>query len=540
MKRILIGLGALVILVVVAALIAVGPWFINLREASLDSGTQHLLEWGERETIETDLGAVTGLSNGQVHAFLGLPYAEPPVRERRFAPPVPVSSWQQEFSATTFPNICLQDDPGRLFGANPTNVPSEDCLYLNVFTPSIIGSSRPVLFWIHGGSFTGGSANEYDGSVLALQGDVVVVAINYRLGITGFLDLSMVDDAYEGSASNGIRDQIEALRWVNKHIESFGGDPGNVTIFGESAGGGSVLSILASPSADGLYHKAIAHSGASPNQSPPNHIQSLTTYLEVEPEDLPSALRRLSAEQLLAVQLSIDWGGGGNIDGIVVTRSSDQAILDRGANGVPLVAGYTRDEGTLFSFVIPWFFYGNVTEGVAGGIAGPENAAGYLARLSKAYPDDSGKERLERVFQDLLSRGMMNSAARASAAGPGGWLYRFDMPLQKIPELGATHGAEIAFTFNNFAGDAPETAFLYDKHDPSVRTLARNWSQTVLQFAKTGYPNGSGLPYWPRYTVETRETLILDSNPRVESFLNVAERERWGDMETASSDFYLP
>lgn len=527
-----------VILVIVAGLIAVGPWYINLREASLDSSTQYLLEWGETGPIQTDLGSVMGLSNGPVHAFLGLPYAEPPVGKRRFVPPVPISPWQQRFSATAFPNICLQDDPGRLFGANPMNVTSEDCLYLNVFTPSVDGPRRPVLFWIHGGSFTGGSGNEYDGSVLALQGDVVVVTINYRLGITGFLDLSMFGDTYEGSASNGIRDQIEALRWVNQHIASFGGDPGNVTIFGESAGGGSVLSIMASPSADGLYHKAIAHSGASPNQPPPNHIQSLTTHLEVGPDDLPETLRDLSTDELLAVQQSINWAGGGNVDGIVVTRSSERAILHRGANGVPLIAGYNRDEGTLFSFVIPWFLYGGVTESVAGGIAGPESAEEYLTRLSEAFPDDSSKRRLERVFQELLSRGMINSAARASAAGPGGWLYRFDMPLQKIPKLGATHGAEIAFTFNNFAGDAPETAFFYDKHDPSVRELALNWSQTILQFAKTGDPNGSGLPYWPRYTVETRETLILDSDPRVKTFLNVAERERWGDTETVSSEFY--
>jgi para-nitrobenzyl esterase len=156
--------------------------------------------------------------------------------------------------------------------------------------------------------------------------------------------------------------------------------------------------------------------------------------------------------------------------------------------------------------------------------------------VQAAYPEDSRQERFERMFAELLKRGTTNSAAHASAAGPGGWLYRFDLPVQKIPDLGATHGAEIAFTFNALAGGAPDSAFFYGRNDPVVRKLALDWSNTVIQFARTGNPNGAGLPDWPQYTVETREALILDDNPRIAADLNQADRARWGDTEKTSAE----
>ena len=502
----------------------------------VSSATNYLLYWPERSTINTQLGAVTGLSNGVSLAFLGLPYASPPIGERRFKLPEPTGSWSGIVDATDFPNICIQDEPPELHVVNRF-VRTEDCLYLNIFTPSTEGKVRPVLVWIHGGSFTSGSANDYDGSILAEQGDVVVVAINYRLGMLGFLDLSGYRDEFAGSASNGIRDQIEALRWVHDNIDDFGGDKDNVTIFGESAGGQSVMAIMAAPSAEGLYHKAISHSGGGVNAPPVDARVLLAKQLGVNEEKLLETLQVLPPDAILAAQNAIPWGGGGRIDGTVVTRSVKDAIVDRGPKGVPMIAGNNLDEGTLFSYLIPWFFYEMVGEAVAENILENVDGKQYVEALKAAYPKDNRTQRFERVWTDLLVRGGANAAARASAAGPGGWLYRFDLAVQRLPGVGATHGAEIAFTFNQFVRELPETAFWYDRNDAAVRQLANDWSNTIIQFAKTGDPNGAGLPAWPRYTAESRQTLILDGSPRVMSNLHAVDRARWGDIESSSSEY---
>lgn len=516
-------------------------WSFRPSQISLTSTTDYILAWNGRAALATRLGEVQGLSNGKVNAYLGLPFAKPPIGALRFRAPESIEAWQSPVSATALPNVCMQAGTG--LDVPESSVFSEDCLYLNIFTPAQSSAEaaedvrRPVLFWIHGGSFTAGSANGYDGSVLAEQGSVVVVAINYRLGAFGFLDLSQYGAEFAGSASNGIRDQILALTWVRDNIADYGGDASNVTIFGESAGGQSVFSIIASPSADGLYHKAISHSGGLVNRPPENHATALAEHLDVAEDQLVAKLNSLSAQQVIDAQVGMgSCCGGGNIDGKVVTRSSNAAILESGVNGVPLITGTNKDEGTLFSMLIPSLFYDSITESVAPVIMPGVDGQQYLADMQAAYPQDDSKRRLERVFADLLTRGSVNSAVRASAAGPGGWLYRFDLPVQTMPELGATHAAEIAFTFNAFANGAADSAFWYDRQDPVVRELALNWSNTIVKFARTGDPNGAGLPAWPRYTTETRKALVLDATPRVEADLHAADLERWGDDQRRASE----
>ena len=521
--------------VVIAAVLIL--WSGTQPDIEVTSATDYLLSWQDPVTIETRMGPVTGISGGKSLAFLGLPYAVPPVGDRRFRAPEPAHAWLHTRDATRFPNICIQAEPPALLGGDNGHTRSEDCMYLNIFTPSTQGDKRAVLFWIHGGSYTGGSANGYDGSILAEQGNVVVVTINYRLGMLGFLDLSAFGGEFLGSASNGIRDQILALQWVRDNISDYGGDAGNVTLFGESAGGGSVLAIMASPSADHLYHRAIDHSGGEVHKPSIDSRTALTQHLNVDHLSLLATLRALSPDAILATQENVQWGGGGYVDGAVVTRGIREAIMARGAAGVPLIAGSNRDEGTLFSRLIPWYLYSVIEEAVAENIVATMSGAQYVAELKQAHPDDSRKQRFERVWTDLLVRGGVNAAARASAAGPGGWLYRFDLPASRLPNVGATHGAEISFTFNQFARNLPATAYFYDPQDPVVRRLALSWSNTIIQFAKTGDPNGAGLPHWPQYTAERREALILDDNPRIEANLHAAERERWGDTESLSVDF---
>lgn len=480
-------------------------------------------------TITTRLGKITGIDDGKVRTFLGVRYAEPPIGERRFLPPVAVSPWQGTFDAATHPNRAIQAPQAGILGPGPPGETDEDCLFLNIVTPSVDGNHRPVLFWIHGGAFTMGSANEYDGTVLAEQGDVVVVTINYRLGPFGFLNLSAHGDEFAGSASNGFRDQILALEWVHDNIADYGGDPGNVTIFGESAGGSSVHCLLAAPSADGLYHKAIAHSASIANMPANDLTPGLVATLGIEEPELVDTLRAMSAEDLLG----LGTGGGSGIDGTVITRSTYDAIIDRGAAGVPLIAGTNHDEGTLFTAINPDpSTYEPMGKMLATATMDGADPTAYIEALRTAYPEDSPKTIYERIWVDMFRRPCIGTTERATATGPGGWLYRFDLPASAAfggTKLGATHACEIAFTFNKFAGPSAGGPAFHDGNDPVVRRLAEQWSNTIIAFARTGSPNGAGLPEWPRYSTDDRRCLILDDNPRVEDDLDAKHRKLWGD-----------
>lgn len=492
---------------------------------------------GDSVVIGTSLGQIRGVREEDVLHFRGVRYAEPPVGERRFLAPLASGPWEGTLDGTSFPNRCTQPDTA-LPGAPPGTPTSEDCLFLNIVTPSVTGARRPVLFWIHGGGFVNGSANEYNGATLAAQGDVVVVTINYRLGLFGFLDLASLGEEFAGSASNGIRDQVLALQWVRDNIADYGGDPGNVTIFGESAGGHSVHALLATPAADGLYHKAIAHSPGTADKPPTDLLPALMAQLGEGRERVVETLRAMTADELFAVQQALP-GVTAGIDGTVVTRSTDAAVAERGGAGVPLIAGTNRDEGTFFTALFAAFAPEGVAveqmlvatnPGLAGAVMAGADPARYLAALKARYPDADAKQIQEHIWNAMFLKAAMGSVAEATAAGPGGWLYRFDLPTTVDflgQDVGATHGAEIPFTFNRFNSDDPGAFVFYDPESPVVRDLSQRWSDTIIAFARTGEPNGAGLPHWPRYDVESRQTLVLDANPRLEADLNREERELW-------------
>ena len=486
-------------------------------------------------TVTTRLGMVIGKSENDIQTFLGIPYAKPPVGERRFRAPIPHGPWSGTLDGTRMGDRAMQ--PEVPVGPPWGEAPSEDCLFLNIYTPAADGRARPVLFWIHGGAYYIGCGNDHDGSVLAAQGDVVVVTVNYRLGVFGFLDLSKYDDALAGSASNGFRDQILALTWVQENIADYGGDPNNVTIFGVSAGGACVNALLAAPSADGLYHRAIAHSGQAITNPPEPLAPGLAAHLKLDEGELLTRLRQLSAEDLLAAQVDsgIDMSAGASVDGVVVTRDTYKAIAERGSGGVPYISGSNRDEGTFFTSFAP--------EGtpfdplIAVRMAMPFDllAAGadpgaYLAALQDAYPDETGKALYERVWTEAFRRPAIRTCEAVAAAGSSGWLYRFDLPSSVMDgALGAPHGCEVPFTFNDYA--RPEILLdpFHDPTDPVVCQLAEQWSNTVLAFARTGDPNGAGLPHWPPYSADHRGVLILDAVSRIERDPDSELRKRWGD-----------
>ena len=256
---------------------------------------------------------------------------------------------------------------------------------------------------------------------------------------------------------------------------------------------------------------------------------TLAAHLQMDNDDLLAHLLALSAEKLLALQLEsgIDMSAGASIDGVVVTRNTYQAIAERGARGVPYISGSNRDEGTMFTSFAPEgtpfdpmlavqmaIPYGLLREGTD-----PE---AYLAALREAYPDAADKALYERVWTESFRRPAIRTAEAITAAGGRGWVYRFDLPP-------APHGCEVAFTFNDFA--RPEILLnpIHDHNDPVVCQLAQLWSNTVLAFARTGEPNGAGLPHWSPYSAEQREVLVLDATPRIELDPDRELHERWGD-----------
>src|SRR3712207_215533 len=261
-------------------------------------------------TVMTAVGEVAGELGDGVHVFRGIPYARPPVGELRFRPPQPPEPWAGARPATAFGSIAMQSPSPleNLFGAAERPSMSEDCLYLNIWTPGLDGARRPVMVWIHGGAFVTGSGSTpwYDGTRFAARGDVVVVTLNYRLGAFGFLHLAdLIGESFVGSGNAGILDQAAALAWVRDNIAAFGGDPENVTIFGESAGAMSVGTLLALPAARGLFQRAILQSGAASNamsRERANEVAGRLLEALGIPREKSETIRDVPARDLLAAQ----------------------------------------------------------------------------------------------------------------------------------------------------------------------------------------------------------------------------------------------
>ena len=481
-------------------------------------------------TIDTRIGKITGLDHGSSHAFLGIRYGKPPTGELRFMPPVASGGWDDVLDATQYPNRAMQR---KVAGSMRQEVPgdlNEDCLFLNVYTPSTENASRPVMVWIHGGGFASGSANEYDGRVLASQGDVVVVTINYRLGPFGFTDLAPLAEELKGTVSNGYRDMILALEWVRDNIADYGGNASNVTIFGESAGGIAVFGLIAAPSADGLFHKVIAHSPNGPRWPGGNKTGEIADKLGVEKSQLLEKLRAMSAGDLIKAGLPV----GHAIDGTVVTRSFNDAFLDRGSAGIPLIVGTNRTEGTLFT---PRDTdnedierYEKMLPGTAKRVIGVSDPQHYVEGIKAAYPLQNAKKLFEVTMTDSFRRIAVEIAESASTAGSGSWLYRFDLPTTleyKGKLTGSTHACEMAFTFNAYADPDCIVFAMYDPELADVRNLAEQWSSTLTRFAWTGDPNGAGLPEWPQYGEPDRQVMHLDGSSHVSNDPDEIHRELW-------------
>jgi len=507
--------------------------------------------------IETSKGKVRGATRGDVRIFRGIPFARPPVGDLRFRPTRPLEPWSGVRDATSFgarsmqvPNEALE----ALIGRAPEQPPiDEDCLYLNVWTPGANGGGRPVMVWIHGGGFTIGTGSEllYDGTILASRGDVVVVTINYRLGALGFLYAPDFADAEGEPCTNfGMLDQVAALEWVRDEIAAFGGDPNNVTIFGESAGAMSVGALMASPKAAGLFARAILQSGAAHNVLTVDEARAnATAFAEaLGAKDLTAnRLRSVPATDILQAQTRMEASAREAMRDGPPVKMRFQPVVDghflcempidtiRGglSKDVSVLIGTNAEEWKLFTAM--WPALAKMSENEAARRVGwlvssdgdPERGRAILEVYREARAarnETTGAFDLFSAAQtDQFFRVPADRLAEAQAVHQRQvFAYRFDWrsPVAN-GALGACHALDLPFVFGTqrlvpaFAGEGAEA-------DALAKKVVDAW----LAFACSGDPSTDARD-WPRFDLEHRSTMILDRECSVEELPNEAERRCW-------------
>jgi para-nitrobenzyl esterase len=487
----------------------------------------------------TRSGKVEGLDLDGVLVFRGIPFAAPPVGPRRFLPPVREAAWDGVRDATRFSAESAQADMpiSRLLGSD-ASLSSEDSLYLNVWTPACDDARRPVMVWIHGGAYVFGSGGVswYDGTRFATHGDVVVVTVNYRLGPFGFLHLSDLFGAeFAGSGNAGILDQAAALEWVHDSIAGFGGNPDDVTVFGESAGANSVGTLLGMPSTHGLFHKAIAQSGAGAWVSAPERAakiaQRTVDKLGIRPGDA-DALRAVPVEQLLAAEpdISDELAAGISgltwqpaVDGEVLFETPRDAVAGGSAAGVHLLTGTNEHEMTLFQILDP-----SLAKLDDAGIIeklGPwaKDPAALLHAYRAATPDASPRDIFLALSTDGVFRVPAIRLAEAQLGHGPVWMYRFAWETPAFGgRLRSSHALEIPFVFDNLDKNAEGVT----GNGPERQGIADAMHRAWIAFAREGDPG------WPAYDDTRRATMRFDAESALVDDPEADERRAW---ETAGN-----
>jgi para-nitrobenzyl esterase len=457
--------------------------------------------------VNAPAGTVRGSLDGSIRVFKGIPYAQPPVGPLRWKPPVPLARWSGVREATDFGAACHQPPPrlSTIYTARPMPM-SEDCLTLNVWTPTS-ARNAPVFFWIYGGALSSGASRDpmYDGKRLAERG-VVVVSINYRLGVLGWLahpELS-AESAQGISGNYGLLDQIRALAWVKENVAAFGGDPANVTIAGESAGALSVMYLMASPLARGLFAKGILESAymistpalkTAVHGAPSAEQAGVTLMKQLKAADL-AAMRAIAGDTITAAAAGFGYGPWGAVDGHVLT---DQLVnvFDQGKQArVPLLAGFNSGEIRSLTPLAP-----PVPASAAAYESAIRERYGDLAdAFLKLYPPDNLQESIFATTRDALYGWTAERLVRKQAAlGLPSYLYLWDhgYPAAEAAKLHAFHASELPYVFDTFDGTPP----LWPKnaHTPEEDALARAMGDYWTSFARTGRPQAKNAPDWPAY-----------------------------------------
>lgn len=482
------------------------------------------------ETIAVDGGLIAvALADGRgVRAFKGIPYAAPPTGARRWRAPAPVLPWQGVRPSNHFGSPCPQASMFTL-DRDLGGTHSEDCLYVNVWTPAAPTDERlPVLVWIHGGAYVVGSGSEarFDGAALAAQG-VVVVTINYRLGVFGFLahpDLTQ-ESRHHASGNYGLQDQIAALRWVQRNIARFGGDASRVAIGGNSSGATSVNVLMASPLAKGLFQRAVAHGGSAMSVSAPNDGSPLPrSFEERKGVQFASSLGARNIDELRAVSMDAllkasgttwsTWGWNASVDGYVLPAPPAELFAQRKQNDVPLLLGWNANEGAAIG---PATFGGDEAS----------FAQEITARFGKSAPQvlqlyPAGSREQERASKVALAgEGFISypswtwAVAQVRAGKQPVFVYKFEYspPVPRdfengslLGAPGAFHGAELPYLFGSF-GNYPDWKFA-----PVDWQISRGMQSYWIHFISSGDPNGgAGLPHWPAYSNAEPKQLHIDA-----------------------------
>ncbi|XP_069312766.1 cocaine esterase-like isoform X2 [Eulemur rufifrons] len=484
-----------------------------------------------------------------VHTFLGIPFAKPPLGPLRFAPPEPPESWSGVRDGTSHPAMCLQnisitnEESLYLFNVTMPSIPtSEDCLYLSIYTPAHAheGSHLPVMVWIHGGGLVVGMASMYDGSTLAAFEDVVVVTIQYRLGVLGFF--STGDKHATGNW--GYLDQVAALRWVQQNIAHFGGNPDRVTIFGESAGGISVSSHVLSPMSQGLFHGAIMESGvallpgliANSSDMVSRMVANLSACDRVDSKALVDCLRGKSEEEILAINKAFQIIPG-VVDGAFLPRHPQELLASADFQPVPSIIGINNDE---YGWIVPKFMglydtqrkmdreaWQDVLQKMFKVMMLPRELGDLL--MEEYMGDTKDPQTLQAQFEELMADSIfviptLRVAHYQRSRGPV-YFYEFQhrpsfFKDTKPPHVKADHGDEIFFVFGtSFWGKHIEVT---EEEELLSRKMMKYWAN----FARNGDPNGEGLPHWPVFDQE-EQYLQLDIQPAVGRALKAHRLQFW-------------
>ena len=495
--------------------------------------------------VETQSGRVGGYRHDGIATFKGIPYAASTAGQARFLPPQPVAPWTGVRSSRYYGHVCPQ--PARTGWDNDMEAflmrwddgqPGEDCLRLNLWTPDPDGKRRPVMVWLHGGGFTAGSGQElpaYDGENLARKGDLVLVSVNHRLGPLGFLDMSAAGPQFAQSANAGMLDLVAALQWVRDNIAAFGGDPGNVTIFGQSGGGSKVTTLMGMPSAAGLFHKAIVQSGSMKLSATPEDtrrsFRAVLNEFDLN-EATAQRLQQVSAAELIARSnraLAIASGGGGpgfppgiagrrrlgwspSVEGGVLPEAPFGDSAPAMAAKIPMIIGNTKDEwglnyardqadmteAQLVANLTPIF--GDRTNSV-------------IAAFRAEFPGLTPAQAMGTIVSMPMRNNALDQVAqkqRQGGAAVYSYWFRWETPiLGAMPR--AFHCSDLPHCFANAERCGTTTG-----NTPEAREVSNRMSQAWINFARTGNPSQPGLA-WPPYEPDTVATMVFDTRSRMEN-----------------------
>ncbi len=498
--------------------------------------------------VQTQYGRVESVRANGLHAFLAVPFAAPPVGELRWRPPADPTPWTgvrraADFSAQSWQPVLEGMGPLQFAFNSEGGERHEDCLYLNVWTPGLDNRKRPVLVWIHGGGFSGGTGGTpiYDGTALASRGDAVVVTINYRLGALGFVNLNEVTGGRVAATGNeGLLDQVKALEWVRDNIEAFGGDPDRVTIFGESAGGMSVGALMAFVPAAGLFHRAIPQSGACNTAQPLDKAAEIAEgMLELAGVSVNASageLLALDPERLVEAGTAVGAKFGGAmvfqpcIDGAQMTDMPLDAVAAGSADGIPVMVGATRDEWKLFT-AMPGFPAPDgdaLQQFLAGRIDDPETVISAYRSAREGRGDAVDAATLfaaietDRVFRIPAVRLGETLAARGQESFQ--YVFTWDSPWED-GKLGSPHAIDIGFVFGTHALNSGSAEF-FGSGD-AADALAGHVQDAWLAFAADGDPRTDALRDWAPYALDTRSTALFGDPVSVASDPWGEERAVW-------------